>query len=130
MWRIATIEPPAHELHGKQFPLDIDEEKVDLVSNTIEKTILKRGSTRQFARVSITFRQLSNLLYRSTRGIPADFLYTPGTSLMRSIFRRVSTIMSSDPRSPKLGCRLHTSSIASPKLVFLPGASALWTLAK
>lgn len=80
-WRIATIEPPAHELHGKQFPLDIDEEKVDLVSNTIEKTILKRGSTRQFARVSITFRQLSNLLYRSTRGIHADFIYTPGTSL-------------------------------------------------
>ena len=81
-WRIATIESTENESCGKHFPLELDDdEEIDQVSNTIEKTILKRGSTRQFDRLSITFRQLSNLLYRSTRGIPADFLYTPGTTL-------------------------------------------------
>jgi SagB-type dehydrogenase family enzyme len=37
--------------------------------------ILKRGSTRRFDRGSgLSFNQFSTLLYRSTRGIPADFL--------------------------------------------------------
>ncbi len=36
--------------------------------------ILKRGSTRRFARQPISFAQLSILLYRSMHAIPADFL--------------------------------------------------------
>jgi len=42
--------------------------------DSIEKVISRRGSTRQFSRQPITLSQLSLLLDRATRGIPADFL--------------------------------------------------------
>ncbi len=58
---------------GQRFPLQaLSDDQVP--SDTIEDVIVKRGSTRQFARESITFAQLSTLLDRATRGIPADFL--------------------------------------------------------
>jgi len=44
-------------------------------SDTIEEVILRRGSTRTFdASASITLAQLSIILDRATRGLPADFL--------------------------------------------------------
>jgi SagB-type dehydrogenase family enzyme len=44
-------------------------------ADTIEEVILRRGSTRTFdAAASITLAQLSTILDRSTRGLPADFL--------------------------------------------------------
>ena len=46
----------------------------DILTDTIEDVIVRRGSTRQFARESISFGQLSVLLGRATRGISADFL--------------------------------------------------------
>ena len=49
--------------------------------DTIEKVISRRGSTRQFSRQSITLPQLSLLLDRATRGIPADFLEPLGSHL-------------------------------------------------
>jgi len=52
----------------------------DMPSATIEEVIVRRGSTRRFARESITFGQLSMLLDRATRGIFADFLHA-GDSL-------------------------------------------------
>ncbi len=39
----------------------------------IGDTILKRGSTRQFSRLPISFLTLSNILLNSTRGIPIDY---------------------------------------------------------
>jgi SagB-type dehydrogenase family enzyme len=53
----------------------------EMARDPIEQVILRRGSTRQFAQVPISLAQLSTLLDRSTRGIPADFLYPPGTQL-------------------------------------------------
>jgi SagB-type dehydrogenase family enzyme len=50
-------------------------------ADTIEKVISRRGSTRQFSRQSIPLPQLSLLLDRATRGIPADFLEPPGSHL-------------------------------------------------
>jgi SagB-type dehydrogenase family enzyme len=52
-----------------------------LPADTIEQVIQRRGSTRRFARQSITFAQLSTLLERATRGIPADFLSPFGRQL-------------------------------------------------
>jgi SagB-type dehydrogenase family enzyme len=52
-----------------------------LPTDTIEQVIQRRGSTRRFARQSISFAQLSTILDRSTRGIPADFLDPVGTQL-------------------------------------------------
>ncbi len=45
------------------------------------EVILRRGSTRRFARKPISFKQLSTILHHSTRGIPTDFL-NPGDSLI------------------------------------------------
>jgi SagB-type dehydrogenase family enzyme len=42
-------------------------------SETIDSVITRRGSTRQFAQVPITFEQLSTLLDRGTRGVGADY---------------------------------------------------------
>ena len=47
----------------------------------IEQVILRRGSTRKFARSPITLPQLSTILDRATRGVPADFLDSPGAQL-------------------------------------------------
>jgi SagB-type dehydrogenase family enzyme len=49
--------------------------------DAIEKVISRRGSTRQFSRQSITLPQLSLILDRATRGIPADFLLPFGSHL-------------------------------------------------
>jgi SagB-type dehydrogenase family enzyme len=47
----------------------------------IEQVILRRGSSRQFARTAISLNQLSTMLDRATRGIPADFLNPFGSQL-------------------------------------------------
>jgi SagB-type dehydrogenase family enzyme len=49
--------------------------------DSIEQVILRRGSTRQFAREPITLEQLSTLLDRATRGGSADFLDPAGGQL-------------------------------------------------
>jgi SagB-type dehydrogenase family enzyme len=49
-------------------PLGDDE----IPRETLEEVIQRRGSTREFARESISFSQLSTMLERATRGIPTD----------------------------------------------------------
>jgi SagB-type dehydrogenase family enzyme len=61
-----SLEPMADE----QMPQDI-----------LEDVVVRRGSTREFARDSITFAQLSTMLDRATRGIAADFLTERDPSL-------------------------------------------------
>jgi SagB-type dehydrogenase family enzyme len=58
----------------------------DEISPTgLGEVILKRGSTRRFARgEEISFEQFSTLLYRSMQGIPADFLDPPSAHLNES----------------------------------------------
>ncbi|MBI4228953.1 MAG: SagB/ThcOx family dehydrogenase [Deltaproteobacteria bacterium] len=81
-WRDNTIESETIDSNGGVFPLDGDDYFQDAKkSRTIEQTILKRGSTRQFSREPITFKQLSYMLFSATRGIPADFLNPFGTTL-------------------------------------------------
>ena len=79
-WRGGT---PAHtwpEPMGELFPLR-PLSAADLPPDTIEQVILRRGSSRKFARVPVSFAQLSTTLHRATRGIPADFLDPPGAML-------------------------------------------------
>jgi nitroreductase len=54
---------------------------VQMPRDPIEQVIQRRGSTRKFARTPITLPQLSTLLDRATRGVPADFLDPPGAQL-------------------------------------------------
>jgi SagB-type dehydrogenase family enzyme len=53
----------------------------DMPRDPIEQVIQRRGSTRKFARNPITLGQLSTILDRATRGVPADLLDPPGAQL-------------------------------------------------
>src|SRR5207245_4968043 len=53
----------------------------EMPHDPIEQVILRRGSTRKFARAPISLAQLSTMLDRATRGVPADFLDPPGAQL-------------------------------------------------
>ena len=61
-------------------PLQLPHESAFL-PDSIEKVISRRGSTRQFSREAMTLPQLSLILDRATRGIPADFLDPLGSHL-------------------------------------------------
>src|SRR5260370_9619836 len=52
-----------------------------MLRDPIEQVMQRRGSTRKFARNSITLAQLSTMLDRATRGVPADFLDPLGAQL-------------------------------------------------
>lgn len=53
----------------------------ELRADSTEEVILRRGSTRHFAPAPITMGELSVLLDRATRGIPADFIESAGSRL-------------------------------------------------
>ena len=53
----------------------------EMPRDPIEQVIQRRGSTRKFARSSITLPQLSTMLDRAARGVLADFLDPPGAQL-------------------------------------------------
>jgi len=61
---------PLHPYSDAEMPRD-----------PIEQVILRRGSARKFAQVPIGLAQLSTMLDRATRGVPADFLDPQGTQL-------------------------------------------------
>jgi len=79
-WRSQTPSrtlPPAKEATTALLPLSDTRAPQD----TIEQVISRRGSTRQFSRDPITITQLSTMLDRASRGIPADFLNPFGAHL-------------------------------------------------
>jgi SagB-type dehydrogenase family enzyme len=81
-WRIGAFKSIQTECTGRLFSLEVQADKDNgQISNTIEETILKRGSTRQFARTPITFKELSNTLYYSAGQVPADFLPLKSSTL-------------------------------------------------
>ena len=86
-WRSQTLGNPS-TLTGRPIliakdrlsalqPLGADE----MARDSLEDVIQRRGSTRHFTRESISFRQLSTMLDRATRGVPADFLRPEETPL-------------------------------------------------
>jgi len=79
-WRGQTPVKEFPKLRGASVALELhDETKIS--RDPIERVILRRGSCRKFAPVAISFAQLSTILDRATRGIPADFLDPPGALL-------------------------------------------------
>jgi SagB-type dehydrogenase family enzyme len=66
---------------GEAVPLQSLPEQ-EQPKDTIEQVILRRGSTRRFDKAaSIALAQLSAILDRATRGLPADFVEPPGGQL-------------------------------------------------
>ncbi len=60
-------------------------------SNTIERVILRRGSSRKFERVAITKEQLMTILHSSTRGI------WPGLPLLNELYLIVNAVEGMEP---------------------------------
>ena len=67
-----------------------------MARDPIEQVILRRGSARKFAQVPIELRQLSTMLDRATRGVPADFLDPQGTHL-NDLYLIVNAVEGLDP---------------------------------
>jgi SagB-type dehydrogenase family enzyme len=75
-WR-AGFKPPSREApHGR---LALRPAGEDYQSATLGDVILRRGSTRRFARRSVSFEQVSGIIATSTGTIPLDFLPMNGT---------------------------------------------------
>jgi SagB-type dehydrogenase family enzyme len=62
---------PAAPSSDRSYPLDQSLPRPD-EGPDLARVILRRGSTRRFSPESITYEQLSNVLYHSTRGVPLD----------------------------------------------------------
>ena len=75
--------PPSHEMPPAKETTTALLPQTDsrLTPDTIEQVISRRGSTRHFSRDPITLAELSTLLDRATRGIPADFVEPFGSHL-------------------------------------------------
>jgi len=65
---------------GKLIPLEPANDG-SLPTEPVEAVIRRRGSMRRCARQSISFSQLSTIIDRTTRGIPADYLVPLGARL-------------------------------------------------
>jgi SagB-type dehydrogenase family enzyme len=79
-WRGLSPSPARPEATGELFPLNPLSD-ADIPPDSVEQVILRRGSSRRFARLPISFTQLSTALQRATQGIPADFLDPPAAML-------------------------------------------------
>ena len=94
-WRGGTsltrFPPAAGRIIGIQ-PLS----ETEMPHDNIEQVILRRGSSRKFSRAPISLAQLSTLLDRATRGVPADFLDPWGTQL-NDLYLIVNAVEGFDP---------------------------------
>ena len=79
-WRGKTPAISLPDPSGTLFPLETGTEG-ETPDDSLEQVILRRGSTRQFAREPISFKQFSRILHSATQGIPADFLDPPDSML-------------------------------------------------
>jgi SagB-type dehydrogenase family enzyme len=68
----------------------------EMPRDTIEQVILRRGSSRKFSQSPIDSAQLSTILNRATRGVPADFLEPPVTQL-NDLYLIVHAVEGIDP---------------------------------
>jgi SagB-type dehydrogenase family enzyme len=89
-WRgsLPQVMPP--QPSGRVFPLQ-PQDNSELPKDTVEGVILRRGSTRCFAREPISFAQLSTVLHRATQGVPADFL-APGGPQLNDLYLIVQAV--------------------------------------
>lgn len=70
----------------------------DIPRDSIERIVLRRGSTRQFSHEPITYAQLSTVLERSSRGFPADF-HHPTHAVLNEMYLIVNAVEGLAPGS-------------------------------
>lgn len=93
-WRTGNAKHHYPEPKGKFTPLQLSPASA-LAADPIEQVILRRGSTRAFAQIPISFEHLSNILHLATRGIPADF-DAPG-ALLNDLYLIVNDVAGLTP---------------------------------
>ena len=76
-----SLESVAQTAEGQLFEFS-DLSQSPLPGQPLGQTIRERGSTRRFDHIPIPFDHLAAILDSSTRGMPADFLGGPRTSLL------------------------------------------------
>jgi SagB-type dehydrogenase family enzyme len=79
-WRDTQTRVQSWVPNGSLVTLD-PRPSLEAARNPLDKVILKRGSTRRFAREPISFEELSVVLHDSMETIPADLLTASGTHL-------------------------------------------------
>lgn len=89
-WRPAALRRHPPQPVASVVPLDTAEAG-ELPPDAVESVIERRGSTRQFSRQSITFRQLSTTLDRALLGVPADYI-NPTGELLGDIYLIVNAV--------------------------------------
>jgi SagB-type dehydrogenase family enzyme len=94
-WRSQPYQPRSLERVADVIRLQpLDDSQIP--SDSLEQVILRRGSTRRFSRDPISLAQLSTMLDRATRGIPAEFLQPPGTQL-NDLYLMVNNVEGMEP---------------------------------
>lgn len=83
-------EPDAPAGQAPEFSLQSSPAE-DLPRARVDEAILRRGSTRQFAREPITFRELSDILFYATRGTPGDFML-PESDALNDVYVIVNAV--------------------------------------
>lgn len=72
-WRGAVINSNSPAVQGELFSLSPSPDQ-SLPREAIEDVIQRRASTRRFARKAMSLADLSTIIERATRGMPADWL--------------------------------------------------------
>lgn len=80
-WRSKNTSIQSYKSSTKDVVLEPKLDEIS-VATPIETVIIKRGSARKFSRESISFQQLSTIIYYSTHGVCMDFLQKYGDSII------------------------------------------------
>lgn len=89
-WRGGPPPLPVPAATGKVFGLQPRSDE-GLPEESLESVILRRGSTRRFARRSISLADLSTMLDCATRGMAADFTDSP-TAHLNDLYLNVHAV--------------------------------------
>lgn len=94
-WRGGLASANLPEPVGSVVPLQPLSD-AEMPRDPIEQVILRRGSSRRFDRTPMTLAQLSTMLDRATRGVPADVLDPMGSQL-NHLYLIVHAVQGLDP---------------------------------
>ncbi len=79
-WRNSVNNQAGKISAKKLIPLE-ENSPAEVQADSIETVITRRGSTRRFARISLTLQQLTTIIAKSTQGFPSDYMSPDETSL-------------------------------------------------
>lgn len=100
LWRGSSLKKEIPPPTGPVVPLQPFSD-AQMARDPITQVILRRGSTRKFRQVPISLAQLSTMLDRATRRIPADFLYLQGLNplgtQLNDVYLIVNAVEGLDP---------------------------------